>query len=429
MKKYYSNPLSLLWKGWSFCRRFASAEDFTEEQLRDYQYTKLKDTLAYAAAHVPYYRTVFKDVGFEPGDFKSVDDLAGLPYLTKEILRSTPPEEFLSDEADGLSVSYIKTSGTTGTPLAFACDLTARAAKYGITMRAFHEAGYSLGCMQFVLKNCFYADRAFAYSRLTNRVSMHAYMNSKENARACDALLRRHPPRHVWAHPNALLEFGTSIEDARCTFRKLRGISTMSEPLVPALRRQLEDCFGARVFDYYSNKESSLIAYETREKGYLLGEQFSYSEIIPQDKTVPLEGEIVSTTFFSYAMPLIRYRNADVVKLQKNQSGGAFRQIKEISGRIAEAIVLPDGNRVRIFNFMHSHMQNVLMYQIVQDARDHLFVDVVPVDFGRPVDMESLLNELFFYVGKGMRLEVRLVGALRKTAAGKTPRIVSELKD
>lgn len=324
MKKYYSNPLALLWKGWSFCRQFKAAEDFAEEQLRDYQFRHLKNTLTYAVKHVPYYRDAYKAVGFEPGDFKSIEDLSKLPYLTKDILRSSPPEIFLSDEADRLAVSYISTSGTTGNPLSFACDLEARAAKYGITMRAFHEAGYSLGCMQFILKNCFYANRAFAYSWLTNRVSMHAYMNSKENARACDALLRKHPPRHAWVHPNTLLEFGASIEDARFTFRKLRGISTMSEPLVPALREQLENVFGAKVYDYYSNKESSIIAYETREKGYLLGEQFSYSEIIPQDSEKPLEGEIVSTTFFSYAMPLIRYRNADIVKLQKNTSGGGI---------------------------------------------------------------------------------------------------------
>ena len=426
MKKYYSNPFALFWKGWNFCRQFSAAENYSAEQLYEYQFMHLKNTLTYAVKHVPYYRDAYKAVGFEPGDFKSIDDLAKLPYLTKDILRSNPPEIFLSDEADKLNVSYINTSGTTGNPLTFACDLEARAAKYGITMHAFHEAGYSLGDMQFILKNCFYADRAFSYSWLTNRVSMHAYMNSKENARACDALLRKHPPRHALVHPNALLEFGASIENVRFTFRKLRGISTMSEPLVPALREQLESVFGAKVYDYYSNKESSIIAYETRGKGYLLGEQFSYSEIIPQDLGNPMEGEIVSTTFFSYAMPLIRYRNADIVKLQKNTSG-VFRQIREISGRTAEAIVLPDGNKVRIFNFMHSKLNNVMMYQIVQDAVDHLFIDVVPIDVNGFVNVEDMVTELKFYVGNGMKIEVRIVEALQKTTAGKTPRIVSKI--
>ena len=429
MKKYYSNPLSLLWLGWRFYRQFAAAEDYTEEQLRDYQYRHLKDTLAYAVRHVPYYREAYKAVGFELGDFKSIEDLSKLPFLTKDILRGRPHEDFLSDEAGRLGVSEIKTSGTTGVPLSFACDLTARAAKYGITMRAFHEAGYSLGSMQFILKNCFYADRAFSYSWLTNRVSMHAYMNSKENARACDKLLRRHPPRHVLAHPNALLEFGKSIDDPSLTFRKTRGITSISEPLTSVLKSQIEDCFNSKVFDYYSNMESSLIAYETREKGYLLGEQFSYSEIIPADITVPMNGEIVSTTFFSYAMPLIRYRNADIVKLQANTNGGAFRQIQEVSGRIAETIVLPDGNKVRIFNLMHSQLDNVMMYQIVQNAKNHLFIDVVPLDKAKGVDMKSIIDELVSYVGSGMAMDVRVVETLRKTEAGKTPRIISDIKN
>ena len=429
MKKYYSNPLSLLWLGWRFYRQFAAAEDYTEEQLRDYQFRHLRNTLAYAMKHVPYYRETYGAAGFEIGDFKKIEDLSKLPYLTKDILRKGPPEWFRSDEADKLNVSEVKTSGTTGVPLSFACDLTARAAKYGITMRAFHEAGYSLGSMQFILKNCFYADRAFSYSWLTNRVSMHAYMNSKENARACDELLRRHPPLHVLAHPNALLEFVSSIDDSHFTFRKLRGATSMSEALTPSLRRQLEEFLETRVFDFYSNMESSLCAYETRQKGYLLGDQFSYSEILPSDDSDTMTGEIVSTTFFSYAMPLIRYKNADIVKLQKNANGGAFCQVKEICARISESILLPDGNKVRVLDLLRSDLDNVMMYQIVQDAKDHLFVDAVAADRTQPVDLESMVRELSFYVGKEMKVEGRMVDSLRKTAAGKTPRIISDIKN
>ncbi len=54
MKHYYSNPFSLLWQGWRFWRQFEAAENFTEEQLREYQFRHLKDVLAYAVAHVPY---------------------------------------------------------------------------------------------------------------------------------------------------------------------------------------------------------------------------------------------------------------------------------------------------------------------------------------------------------------------------------------
>lgn len=89
--------------------------------------------------------------------------------------------------------------------------------------------------------------------------------------------------------------------------------------------------------------------------------------------------------------------------------------------------MLPDGNRVRIFNFMHSRLDNVMMYQIVQDAMNHLFIDAVPIDGNATINADDMIKELKSYVGDRMKIEVSLVDALRKTEAGKTPRIWSEL--
>lgn len=425
MKHYYSNPVALILKAGLYYRKFVRAVNLSADELYAYQFKCVFENLSYAYQHVPYYKETFSSCGFQPGDFKELSNLKDLPYLTKDVLRSEDPVRFLSDEADRLNVAYLKTSGSTGTPLQFACDLNARAAKYAITMMAFREAGYRLGDGQFILKNCFYADKAFAYSRLTNRIAMHAYMNSKENCKACDVVLRRHRVKHILAHPHALLEFGHSISSPRDTFKDLRGISSLSEPLTPGLRGQIEACFGSRVYDYYSNMESSLVGYETQKQGYLLGEQFSYNEIIP-DGTDPMSGEIVSTTFFSKAMPLIRYRNADIVKLRRPGSEeGAFRRIVEVCGRTSDAVLLPDGNRVRIFHLMHSRMDNIQTYQFVQDAQRHLFVDVVPIEVGRHIHEYDIVREMKMYVGEDVAVDIRIVAELRKTKAGKTPRIIS----
>ena len=101
-KTYHSNPIVLLYNAYRYYRLFKRAETFTQEELYAYQYDKLKTIIAYAMTHVPYYRKAFHDCGFELGDFKCINDIKGLPYLTKDILRSCPPEEFLSDESSRL---------------------------------------------------------------------------------------------------------------------------------------------------------------------------------------------------------------------------------------------------------------------------------------------------------------------------------------
>ena len=429
MSNYTNSALRLLMKAIPLYRFFIKAETFSRDELEAYQLEQLKKVVRYAYDHVPYYRERYREIGFEPGDFRSILDFKKLPYLNKETLRTLPREKFLSDEIGKLSSVDIRTSGTTGTPLSFACDLHARAAKYAITYRAFSLAGYRIGRMQFVLKNCYGAKTAFGYSLLTNRLWMHAYMNTKENCRAADVILRKHPPRHISAHPNALLEFGRSIEDARKTFSKLIGITSMSEPLPQSLREQLEECFGVKVYDFYSNNESSFMAYESSETGYLFGEQFSYPEI-DSVGTNPLEGELVTTTFNSFAMPLIRYRNADIVELKRSNEGGShFLRVARVLGRTAEAIILPDGNKVRFFSFARADLTNVLMYQFEQTAPDKLLVAYVPIDPLLPLDFEGMKNELRFYLGDMMNLEFKQVDTLKKDPSGKIPRTICWIKE
>lgn len=425
---YYDNPISLFIKACGYYRRFHKMEQCGLEELREYQLARVRDTIGYAITHIPWYREHYKKCGFELGDLKSLEDLKGLPFITKTTIQESAPGEFLSDETDKLRCAYLHTSGTTGTPMEFACDIEDRASKYAITMLGFQESGYRLRTPEFVLKELFYSDAPFYYNRWSNRVLMHASRNSKENCLACEKLLRKHPVRHVWAHPNALLEFGTSIEDARKTFSELRGITVMSEPLVPLLREKLEACFGAKVFDFYSNKESTLIAYETQRQGYMLCEHFSYNEILSTDGSDdPMTGEIISTTFFKRAMPFIRYKSADEVKLAPNSHGGAFREVVEVSGRISDAFLLPDGNHVRVWNLHHCDFTNIQSYQFIQVDKEHICIDVVPQNASLPINDESLIKELESYIGKELLISVRQVEQLHKTKAGKIPRLISDV--
>jgi hypothetical protein len=43
-------------------------------RLHEMQLEKLKRLLAHAAVSVPYYRAAFREIGFQPGDLKSIED-------------------------------------------------------------------------------------------------------------------------------------------------------------------------------------------------------------------------------------------------------------------------------------------------------------------------------------------------------------------
>ena len=171
------------------------------------------------------------------------------------------------------------------------------------------------------------------------------------------------------------------------------------------------------------------MAYETSAYGFMLCEHFSYNEIVQASRVAEGEtGEIVSTTFFKRALPFIRYKSADIVTVGHNTHGGTFREVHEVQGRISDAFILPDGHRVRCWNLHHCDFSNIQAYQFVQADKDHIFIDVVRQDMSSPINEKTLIDELISYIGNDLIIGVRLVPQLRKTPAGKIPRLVCDIK-
>ena len=92
-----------------------AAECMPREELLALQLQRLQQTLQRVAENVPCYQEKFKDVGFRPGDLKSLSDLASLPFTTKEDLRLNYPYGMFA--VPMLDVVRIhSSSGTTGKP-------------------------------------------------------------------------------------------------------------------------------------------------------------------------------------------------------------------------------------------------------------------------------------------------------------------------
>jgi phenylacetate-coenzyme A ligase PaaK-like adenylate-forming protein len=90
----------------------------TVETRRD---RRVRDTVRYAARHVPFYRDWFARSGVDPRSIRSADDLARLPILDRDLERARP-ELFLAGARRARGALAFATSGSTGTPLRVAHD-------------------------------------------------------------------------------------------------------------------------------------------------------------------------------------------------------------------------------------------------------------------------------------------------------------------
>jgi phenylacetate-CoA ligase len=103
-------------------REMEMAQWLEPEQLKARTEQKLAPLLAHAAQHVPFYRDYYRKHGIEPERLQTVEDLRGLPVLTKSEYREQGIDQFLADNIPEHRRLERATSGSSGEPFRFLID-------------------------------------------------------------------------------------------------------------------------------------------------------------------------------------------------------------------------------------------------------------------------------------------------------------------
>jgi phenylacetate-CoA ligase len=86
------------------------------EEMQKFQLKSLRETFKWVYEKIPFYKNKFQDMGLEPGDIKSLEDLAKLPFTVKTDLRDNYPFGLCAVPMSEL-VRIHASSGTTGKPI------------------------------------------------------------------------------------------------------------------------------------------------------------------------------------------------------------------------------------------------------------------------------------------------------------------------
>ena len=88
-------------------------ETMSREAIREHQLEKLKWQVKRVYENVPMYRERMNEAGVKPGDIQSLEDLAKLPFTTKQDLRDYYPFDLFAVPKKEI-VRIHASSGTTG---------------------------------------------------------------------------------------------------------------------------------------------------------------------------------------------------------------------------------------------------------------------------------------------------------------------------
>ena len=370
----------------------AAAETMPRAEIARLQLRRLKTSLKNAYDNVPFHRRRMKALGFEPGDLKHLDDLAGLPFTLKTDLRDHYPFGMFARPRTEV-VRLHASSGTTGKPTVVGYTAKDIATWADLMARSMACAGSRPGD---VIHN------AYGYGLFTGGLGAHygaerlgatvVPMSGGSTERQI-VLITDFGARVLCATPSYALAIAEVAEKEGVDLRRSKleiGIFG-AEPWSEAMRREVEARLGLKAVDIYGLSEimGPGVACECVEAqaGLHGWEDHFLFEVIDPDSGKAVKdgeaGELVISTLTKEALPMIRYRTRDITRLSTERCacGRTHVRIKRITGRNDDMLI------IRGVNVYPSQIEAVLVglpdvaphYQLVVERKgtlDHLTVEV-----------------------------------------------------
>ena len=329
-------------------------ETLSRDELATLQLRRMQNTLDRAAENVPCYQGKFRESGFRPGDFKSLDDLSRLPFTTKEDLRLNYPYGMFAVPMRDV-VRIHSSSGTTGKPTVVGYSRQDLKTWSELVARFMTAAGVTADDIVHI---------AFGYGLFTGAFGLHYGSEhigasvipiSGGNTEKQVMIMQDYRSSALVCTPSYALTIADYLENNQIDPDSLAlkvGLFG-AEPWSEEMRREIEKRLGLLATDNYGLSEiiGPGVAGECLARcGMHIFEDHFIAEIIdPETGEVLPEGsigELVLTTITKEALPMIRYRTRDITRLHYEpcECGRTHVRMQKTMGRSDDMLIIKGVN-------------------------------------------------------------------------------------
>ena len=294
------------------------------EAIKLYQEERLREQLAYLAAHSTYYKRIFNEANIDIASIRTIEDLQKIPFTEKSDLQRYN-DEFLCCPKNKI-IDYVTTSGTMGDPVTFGCsekDLERLAYN---ECKSFSCAGLtenSVLQLMTTLDKRFMAGMAYFLGLRKLGAGVIRVGNGIPELQ-WDTIQRLHPDA-IMCVPSfilRLIEYAeqNGIDYHHCSVKKIIGIGEglrNQDFTLNLLGNRIQEKWPeVQLFATYSSTEMAATFSECEfGLGGHVHPELIIIEIIGEDGLPVADGEVgevVATTLGVEAMPLLRFRTGDI---------------------------------------------------------------------------------------------------------------------
>jgi phenylacetate-CoA ligase len=407
------------------------------EKLDNFRDEKLSRLINHCYEHVPYYRSVMNECGLRQTDIRSAADLAKLPVLTKDIIRSNW-KEFRADNIPDSVTFVAETGGSTGEPMRIA-----KANKNEAWASMCFERGMSWGGLRPGMKYIALTGGSLGGSEktlqekisssLSGQISLLAYELKQDTLNEYINAVRNSGAQFIIGYASCLYQLAHMLSVSGEKLN-LTAVYTTSETLLPSWADAIRSAMNCKVYDFYGCGECNSLGFQCEEGNtYHIPEEHVILEVESDNGKTELRGKggVVITDLDNYAMPLLRYQNGDYLTLgdEACSCGRSLRLISKLEGRTSGFLLDINGQLVSggICDFIMSGMDVINEFQVRQDALDHIRVILVPREELTKDHYDYVENTFRYYLGEAVNVDVEIVDKIPRTKAQKLQTAINEI--
>lgn len=424
-------------------------ETMPGEEMRKWQGEKLREMIERICYNVPFYRRKLQELNILPEDIEGIDDLARLPFTTKEDLRDNYPYNLFAVPMSEI-IRIHASSGTTGKPTVVGYTRRDIAHWSEVVARILTSAG---------VERDDYIHVAYGYGLFTGGLGIH-YGSEKVGATVIPIsagntkkqlqLMEDLGSTVLACTPSYALYLAETIDELNIERDRLKlriGIFG-AEPWTDSMRKKVEERLNIKAIDIYGLSEiiGPGVASECEyQEGLHINEDHFIPEIIDPETLEVLppgeRGELVFTTVTKEGLPLLRYRTGDLSRLiyEKCRCGRTLVRMEKCLGRSDDMLI------IRGVNIFPSQIESILLemgetephYRLVVDRENNLDILEVQVEVGDQFFSDEIkkLEQLTAKIRRniestlGISVKVKLVEPKTfERYEGKTLRVIDRRK-
>lgn len=340
-----------------------------------------------------FYEEYYTKKRFTPQQLKSFDDIKKIPIIDKALLN----EYDIEDRSAYRKGRYVEnTGGSSGTPFSLYIEPSSMGHEWAHMHHIWDCLDFEPSYLKIVFGGRSDLKKMVEYDVVRNHFAIDIYADYRLVSAELKKVLNKYTIKFLHGYPTSIYDFAVFCknEDSelqRMLSKNLKGVFFGSEHPHSHYRKVIEEVFDVKTISWYGHTERAILAYEKHEEfRYELFQTYGFAEAVKMDKE---NYELIGTSYYNLASPLIRYNTNDIIS-DIESDNGFLRSFKVSKGREGEFVLDKEGKKINLTGLIFGRHHEIFNHSSFVQVRQP-DIGTIEVHFVSDALTKEQANDLF----------------------------------